>query len=343
LSKKGLPSGRLIESGEIDWATRRVMGIDEALARDDAIQLPAGVRASKSSLTATELKAAHRDERFVGGTYRVEAVDALLAKLGLKFDPTNTKPLLSDYRVAPLDEGKFIVPKGHILFGPATEKLGQLGLKKTAFDKSECAALVQCLGVANTDQWRRGPWVQGTDFLAPGTVIATLRSGVYLSDYSGRSHVGIFLGKDHHGLWMLDQFRGGTGTVGIRRKTFGAPHHEVRVKASTYLFDGYSYRREIVDKDGKKIYGHDYSLDTIRTKSELTGDGSEYYILLDDGEVARKDSPVADRPRSPEENREAVKELVTELFGMTSEEFAEKVRRDAQELRNAADSVRPAR
>jgi hypothetical protein len=51
--------------------------------------------------------------------------------------------------------------------------------------------------------------------LAEGTVIATMRDGVYHSDYSGRSHVGIYLrhdpytnGRSSGGVWMMDQYNG---------------------------------------------------------------------------------------------------------------------------------------
>jgi hypothetical protein len=327
--KAKLPNKKLVATGDIDWGTRLVMGIDEALARDDAILLPVGVGAKVASLTATELKAAHRDERFVGNAYRVEGLDGLLTKLGLRDMPEEA---VSKVRIAPLDEGNFVVPEGHVLYNAAA-------------DKSECAALVQSLGVPNTNQWRRGPRVQDIDYLPRGTVIATLGTGVYLSDYSGRSHVGIFLSKDDHGLWMLDQYRGGAGKVGIRFKKFGAPHSRTRVKASKYLVDDYSYRMEVVDKHGNKSYARDFSLETIRYRENLTGDGSEYYVLLDDGKVARQDSR-AHRRRTPEENREGVNELLGEMFGMSPTQLAEKWRRETAEsmkaVREAANSLKPA-
>jgi hypothetical protein len=327
--KAKLPNKKLVETGDIDWGTRIVMGIDDALARDDAILLPVGVGAKVANLTATELKAAHRDERFVGNAYRVEGLDGLLTKLGLRDVPEEA---VSRMRIAPLDDGNFVVPEGHVLYNAAA-------------DKSECAALVQTLGVPNTNRWRRGPRVQDIEFLPRGTVIGTLGTGVYLSDYSGRSHVGIFLSNDGHGLWMLDQYRGGEGKVGIRFKRFGAPHNRVRVKASRYLVDDYSYRMEVVDKSGHKAYAHDFSLETIRYRTNLTGDGSEYYVLLDDGKVARQDSGT-DRLRTREENREGVKELLGEIFGMSPTDLAEKWRRETEEsmkaVRDAANAVKRA-
>jgi hypothetical protein len=317
LKKKRLP-----ENGDVDWATRRAMGIDEALADDEAIKLPEGVQAYQLALTASELEAGKRGERFDGRAYRVANLDKLLAALGLGDTKIGTT---SDKRIAPLEEGPFLVPQGHVLYGAAA-------------DKSECAALVQSFGVSNTNRWRRGPRVQDIETLEPGTVIATLGSGVYLSDYSGKSHVGIFLRKDDLGLVMLDQFRGGEGVLGIRYKKFGAKHKRTRVKASKFIDSGYSYRMEVRDAHGKKKYARDYSLDTVRYRENLTGDGSEYYVLLDNGSVVREDSD-AHKYRTPEENRQAAKELVAELFDgidiMGPKDAGEK-------LRKALEGVKPA-
>ena len=316
LKKKTLP-----ENGDVNWNTRRAMGIDEALAADDAINLPDGVAAAQFALTATEIEAGGPGDRFTGRAYRVANLDKLLASLGLKDAKAGT---VSDKRIAPLDEGTFVVSQGHVLYGSAA-------------DKSECAALVQAFGVPNTNRWRRGPRVQDIESLTPGTVIATLGTGVYLSDYSGKSHVGIFLRKTDLGLVMLDQFRGGDGTLGIRFKRFGAEHKKTRVKASKFIDPGYSYRMEVTDKRGKKGFARDYSLDTVRYRENLTGDGSEYYVLLDDGGVVREDS-TAHKHRTPEENRQAAREFVDELFEgvdiMGPKDAGEK-------LRKALEGVKP--
>jgi hypothetical protein len=309
------------ETGEVDWKTRHFMGIDEALADDDAVQPPREIAAATLfALTATELEAAS-GERLTGRAYRVKDLDKLLSALGLTDARVNT---VSDKRIAPLEDGYLVVPEDHTLY-------------RSAADKSECAALVQSLGVPHTKRWRRGPRVQDVEALPPGTVIATLGSGVYLSDYSGKSHVGIFLRQDDLGLVMLDQFRGGSGKLGIRYKKFGAKHKKTRVKASRYINPGYSYRMEVVGKDGKKTYARDYSLDTVRYRESITGDGSEYYVLLDDGNVAREDS-TAHRRRTPEEHRQAAKEFVAELFDgvdiMGPKDAGEK-------LRKALEGVKP--
>lgn len=79
--------------------------------------------------------------------------------------------------------------------------------------RNECAQFVQFFGVALTREWRRGPQVcfLNKGDIPVGTVIATLRDGIYHNDHSGRSHVGIYLGHDPFGtkgggVWMLDQF-----------------------------------------------------------------------------------------------------------------------------------------
>ena len=322
--KAKLPNKKLIETGDIDWGTRLVMGINEALATDDAIQLPRGVIATTSALTAIELKAAPRNERF-GNAYRVQNLDLLLKKLGLD---ANQKGMISKKRVAPLAEGNFMVPEGHPLYAKATQE-------------SECAALVQCLGVPNTNRWRRGPRVQDIDMLPRGTVIATLNRGIYLSDYSGESHVGIFLSKDRGGLLMLDQHIGDKGNVGIRYKSFGAKHTQSPVSVFKYIDRDFSYRMKTVDQSGQEVYARDYSLATVRFRQNLTQDGSEYYVLVDDGNIARRDAPgnsTAHRRRTAEEQRQARRELGEELFPRALVEEMQKAM-DTTELRKAAAEI----
>jgi hypothetical protein len=290
--------GRLPDNGDIDWRTRVVMDIPDALADDPDILLPEGVEATPSPLTGIERKAARPGEVFIGSAYRVANVNKLLVRLGLEKQEEGASSIM---RIAPLDEGRFIVPEGHPLYDEAS-------------GKSECAALVQSLGVPNTNQWRRGPRVQDVEILAPGTVIATLGSGVYLSDYSGKSHVGIFLAKRAGGIVMLDQFAGGNGKLAIRFKPFGAKHKISPVSALRYIDQNYSYRVEVLDALGNKSYVQDHTLATVRTRVSLTQDGSEYYVLLGDGRVARKDLN-APKLRTRAEDREAVKALVDELWG----------------------------
>ena len=317
--KARLPGGRLAETGEVDCGTRLVMGISEDLARDGTVLLPDGVTAVRLPLTASERAAAKPGDGFVGSAYRIVELDKLLRALGLDRAAAGGDKV-SDKRIAWLDGGWLMVPDGHVLYGAAEEG-------------SECAALVQSLGVPSTDRWRRGPRVQDIEFLEPGTVVATLGSGVYLSDYSGMSHVGIFLRKTAHGLAMLDQYREGKGTLGIRVKPFGAPHTRTRVKASRYINPDHSHRMEVTDAHGNKAYARDYSLATVRYRTNLINDGSEYYVLLDDGQVARQSSN-QDRRRTLSETVEALGDLVQEYSVGSAE--------NRRALTEALKKVRPA-
>src|SRR5262245_5246590 len=83
---------------------------------------------------------------------------------------------------------------------------------------NECASLVQAFGVPSTKLWRRGPRVKDAAEITPGTVIATMGDGVYYSDYSGRSHVGIFHSKTDEGITLIDQWNG--ANVGMRTKRY---------------------------------------------------------------------------------------------------------------------------
>jgi hypothetical protein len=137
--------------------------------------------------------------------------------------------------------------------------------------KNECAALVQYFGVPNTRYWLRGPRV--CDFkpgeLAEGTVVATLRDGKYYSDYSGRSHVGIYL--SHHdyasylsskdssvGVTIMEQYNGTVISRGLKK-----------------------YASE-ADRLGKASPNHWIdSSGVVRTKRVSWGkDGEEYYVLI---------------------------------------------------------------
>lgn len=310
--------GRLPDTGDIDWRTRLLMRIDEKLADDPAVLLPAGVVARRSPLTPIELQAAPPGERYVGHAYRIERLDLLLAALGLAARKVNT---ISDKRIAPLD-GPLLVSEGHMLYDAAT-------------NASECAALVQALGVPNTNRWRRGPRVQDIAVLAPGTVVATLGSGAYRSDYSGESHVGIFLGKTDTALIMLDQAKGGGAKLGIRAKPFDRPHTRKPVEPLKYLNSDFSYRMPFIDQDGNQAWRRDFSIKTVMVKTDLTKDGSEYYVLLDDGSVARRDSP-DDVKRTAEEQKQAVGGFVDGLF-----EGVDLGKDAGAKLREALEGMRP--
>lgn len=287
---------KLIETGDVDYPTRVALHIDESLAADPAINLPAGVEAYRVPLTLAEGSAAAPGETFSGQAYRLRGLDKLLAAIGLEKGKVGE----SGHRIAPLAEGRFLVSEKHVLFGAAC-------------DKSECAALPQSFGVPDTNQWRRGPRVQDVAVLPVGTIVATLGSGVYLSDYSGQSHVGVFLRKTETHLVMLDQWRGKDGNLGIREKPFGLPRVAKRNNPMTYINSPeYSFRVP-VERGGAVVgYTRDNSFERLRYRSNLTGDGSAYHVLMGDGTVARRD--IAATTTRSATNREIVAEVVDYLF-----------------------------
>jgi hypothetical protein len=151
-----------------------------------------------------------------------------------------------------------------------TKEIREAGASLTGF-KNECAQFVQYFGVPNTGTWRRGPRV--CDFkpgeLAAGTVVATLRDGKYYSDYSGRSHVGIYLshtdyqqylsGSDPNGaMRMMDQFNGNKITTRTYKYAVAADK------------EGSKSKKQWVDGSGK----------TRTNRVQWGKDGEEYYVLL---------------------------------------------------------------
>jgi hypothetical protein len=137
--------------------------------------------------------------------------------------------------------------------------------------KNECVHLVKYFGVPYTGTWRRGPQVCHfkPGELPVGTVIATLRDDVYHSDYSGRSHVGIYLSHDDYtdytavagktaGLWMMDQWNGAT----IRRSK---RHYAVVADAL-----GKKAKKGWTTADGKRM---SHRVNWIR-------DGEEYFVVM---------------------------------------------------------------
>jgi hypothetical protein len=147
-----------------------------------------------------------------------------------------------------------------------SRRIVQPGSTRPSGMRNECAQFVQYFGVSNTRTWRRGPRVcdMPVGSLAEGTVIATMRDGVYHSDYSGRSHVGIYLrhdpytnGRSSGGVWMMDQYN-------------GAP---IDQRCKYYAVDGNS--------DGKPTRAWT-DADGVRHTNRVnwTRDGEEYYVLL---------------------------------------------------------------
>lgn len=80
----------------------------------------------------------------------------------------------------------------------------------------QCVALVKAanptLGPASL--WTSGAAVQGNTALTPGTPIATFSgTGQYANATDGSSHAAIYLGQNHQGMVVLDQWSGSQAAV----------------------------------------------------------------------------------------------------------------------------------
>ena len=154
--------------------------------------------------------------------------------------------------------------------------------------KNECALLVQAFGCGRTRNWRRGPHVRALRHIPRGTVVATLRDGVYYSDHSGRSHVGIFdsfisgANGQPKGFRMFDQSNGND----IKLRDFN-------------FFDAYDRSKMVEKPKGKSgdltipVYGPNNELlgytvieDPFYAKNKFrwTSIGDEYYVMYSNDE-----------------------------------------------------------
>ena len=137
--------------------------------------------------------------------------------------------------------------------------------------KNECASYVQYFGIPNTKTWLRGPRV--CDFkpgeLPEGTVVATLRDGKYYSDYSGRSHVGIYLSHDDYNSYLSS--KSSTACVTIMDQYNGVMIARSKKKYSVEANKtGEKPTKSWTDSNG-----------VVRNKRVSWGkDGEEYYVLL---------------------------------------------------------------
>lgn len=139
---------------------------------------------------------------------------------------------------------------------------------KARFINNECVALVKFFGLPATSTWRRGPQV--CDFkpgeLPVGAIVATLRDGAYHSDYSGRSHVGIYLSHDDHATWtaatkpnagvqLLDQWNGARiDRHPIKRYAVDANAFGTKAKRAWHDSTGQHSRRVSWAADGEEYF-----------------------------------------------------------------------------------------
>jgi hypothetical protein len=136
---------------------------------------------------------------------------------------------------------------------------------------NECVHLVKYFGVPYTGDWRRGPQVcdMAPGTLPVGTVIATLRDNKYHSDYSGRSHVGIYLGHDDHQEFLATN----SATTGVRMLN---QWNGALVQMSTQR---YSVIADQVGKKSKKAWT-DGDGRRRTNRVSWTKDGEEYYVVM---------------------------------------------------------------
>lgn len=137
--------------------------------------------------------------------------------------------------------------------------------------RNECAQFVQFFGIPNTRSWRRGPQVchLKADDIPVGTVIATLRDGKYYSDYSGRSHVGVYLGHDDYEGWKASG--NATAGVSIMDQWNGAP---IQKRKKIYAEDANAI------KGASKKAWTDSSGRRQTRRVNWTRDGEEYFVLM---------------------------------------------------------------
>ena len=139
--------------------------------------------------------------------------------------------------------------------------------------KNECASYVQYFGIPNTKGWLRGPRV--CDFkpgeLPEGTVVATLRDGKYYSDYSGRSHVGIYLGHDDYTSYLSS--KNTSAGVSIMEQYNGA---KIRRDTKKYSVDA----NELGKPLSKSNCWTDVNGVVRANRASWGKDGEEYYVLL---------------------------------------------------------------
>ena len=152
------------------------------------------------------------------------------------------------------------------------EKILPIGSAFPAGFNNQCVSFVRFFGLPQTSSWKKGPRVCDLEpgEVPEGTVVATLRDGIYYSDTSGRSHVGIYLSHDDYksylsskngqaGVHMVDQYA--TVPIDTRTKQYCKEADEESKKKS---------KKEWTDSVGKS---HDHRVQWV-------DDGEEYYVLL---------------------------------------------------------------
>ncbi len=143
------------------------------------------------------------------------------------------------------------------------------GLEESS--RNHCVSLVRHFDIPQTASWRKGPRVcdMKASELRDGTVIATMRDGVYHSDSTGRSHAGIYIKHDDYATYLADQSK--SSGVTMMDQYLGASVQE-RIKKYSANADEESKKatKEWTDVDG----------DSHTHRVKWVEDGEEYYVVL---------------------------------------------------------------
>lgn len=170
-------------------------------------------------------------------------------------------------------EGRGFVVHGYEQYANWEVKLAGSRIVRpfTGTINNECAQFVQLFGVPRTTFWRRGPQVchMAPGSLPVGTVVATLRDGTYHSDYSGRSHVGIYLGHDPY-----EPAQGNRNAGGVRLMD-QYNHAPITQRRKLYSVDA-----NAAGKVAKRGPWTDASGQRHTHRVSWTSDGEEYFVLM---------------------------------------------------------------
>ncbi len=155
------------------------------------------------------------------------------------------------------------------------EKIIPSGMDLPKGFNNQCASFVRYFGLPQTSSWKKGPRVCNlkSGELPEGTVVATLRDGLYYSDTSGRSHVGIYLSHDDYqdylktlnaesGVWLMGQYS--TARIRRRQKRYSTNADEEKTGSPT----------KETWKDSKG--------DKHKNRVKWVDDGEEYFVVLTD-------------------------------------------------------------
>lgn len=136
---------------------------------------------------------------------------------------------------------------------------------------NQCVSFVRYFGLPQTKTWKKGPRV--CDFkpgeLPKGVVIATLRDGVYYSDSSGRSHVGIYIKHDAYQSY-LESRTAGSGVVMMDQYHKAAIDFRLKKYAVDADADGRPAKKPWADSEGV----------VHKNRVKWVDDGEEYFVVM---------------------------------------------------------------